>query len=275
MFIFDLVYGLIQIVVFGGGAVFVWQDYKNDFAQSKALCAGVTNKVRRLTGMRETDIEKANNAVQDWAKNIARLRNSLASIEASRMQALKQSQEQKLLAADFQNLVVEALRQKDEDAATAAAFGKVQAEKRAQLFAEHAETNAQVAKVLGEELESVEMDFEAARTQAETIRVNTEIADAKKQLYGLVSEITTEGFTPKGQLEQSLLVTEHNMLKTGVLVDLASKKGGKRRVERFKQLAEVNRELNEARNRLALNPAPPEVLEADDSEIKVTAELVS
>ena len=263
MFAIDLILGLIQLAALGGGSVFLWQDYKHDFTKSKALYAGVTNKVRRLTGMRESDVEKANIAVQDWAKNIARLRDSLASIEASRKKALRQGMEQKLLAADFQNLITDALRQNDEDAAAAAAFGKVQAQKRAQLFTEHAETNAQVAKVLAEELEGVEMDFEAARTQADTIRVNSEIADARKQLYGLVSDITVEGFTPKGQLEQSLLTTEHSMLKAGVLVDIASKRGGKKRVERFKQVAEVTRELSEARNRLALNPAPHEASEAD------------
>lgn len=263
MFAIDLILGLIQLAALGGGSVFLWQDYKHDFTKSKALYAQVTNKVRRLTGMRESDVEKANNAVQDWAKNIARLRDSLASIEASRKQALRQSQEQKLLAADFQALITDALRQRDEDAAVAAAFGKIQAEKRAQLFTEHAKTNAQVAQVLGEELEGVEMDFEAARTQADTIRVHSEIADAEKQLYSLVSDITVEGFTPQGQLKQSLLATEHSMLKAGVLIDLASKRDGKKRINRFKQLAEVNRELNEARSALALNPAPPEALEAD------------
>ncbi len=276
MFGIDLILGLIQLAALGGGSIFLWQDYKHDFIKSKALYAGVTNKVRRLTGMRESEVEKANNTVQDWAKNIARLRDSLASIEASRKQALRQNQEQRLLVADFQNLVTEALKQNDENAAATAAFGKVQAERRAQLFADHAETNAQVARFLGEELEGVEMDFEAARTQADTIRVNSEIADAKKQLYGLVSDIAVEGFTPKGQLEQSFLTTEHDMLKAGVLVDLATKRGGKKRIERFKQLAEVNRTLSEARDRLALNPAPPEeVARVDDREQAVTAELVS
>lgn len=258
MLVFDLIGGLIQLAVLGGSAVFLWQDYKNDFTKSKLLLTGVTRRIQRLTGRKETEVEIANKAVENWAKQIARLREALASVEASRDQSLRRSQEQKLLTADFHDLLMEALRKEDEDAMTAAAFGKIQAEARFQLFVEHARTNSQAAKMLAEELDGVELEFETARTQADTIQVYAEIGGAEEQLYGLVSNFTADGLTPRAQLEQSLLTTEHKKLKAGHLVDLATRRSGQKRIDRFKQATEVQRGINEARNTLALNPAPQE-----------------
>lgn len=264
MFIFDLVYGLVQVATLGGSAIFVWQDYKRGFATSKSLFEGATRKIRRLTGLRESEVEKAQNTVNAWAKNIASLRESLASIEAGSKQALRQSQEQKLLASQFEDVEVEALRKNDEEAATAAAVAKIQADTRFNLFEEHAQAQNEVARVLERELDSAEMEFGMAQTKAETIGLNESISEAQCNLYELVSNIGINGLTPKGELEQAVLRTEHKRLKAGVLLRLAGKTNNNK-VRRFMQIAEVSKELDQARKRIALLPASTEASAVEES----------
>lgn len=277
MFIFDLVFGVAQLVALGGGGIFVWQDYKHNFVTSKAIMAGASRKIRRLTGIRESETDKATQAVEQWAIKIAKLREAVASVSANSQLALKQSQEQRLLVSDFGQVEEEALRKNDEEAATAAAVAKIQAGMRSNLYAEHAQSQVEVAQILERELEGVEMEFAMAQTKAETIKVNELIAEAQGDLYELVSGIGANGLTPKGELEQGVLRTEHKRLRSGILLRLASKNDNGK-VHRFMQDTEVRRELDSTRARMALLPGSTEASTAEEprliSEVS-EAELVS
>lgn len=274
MFIFDLVFGVIQLVALGGGGIFVYQDYKHGFVTSKAILAGASHKFRRLTGIKESETDKATETVEKWAVNIAKLREAVASVSANSQLAVKQSQEQRFLVSQFSQVEEEALRKNDEEAATVAAVAKIESERRSNLYAEHAQSQAEVAQVLERDLDISEMEFCKAQTKAETIRLNESIAEAQGNLYQLTSSFNVDGLTPKGELEQGVLRTEHKRLKSGVLLRLASKNDNSK-IHRFMQDAEVKRELDSTRNRLALPPASTEASVTEEPRLISEAELVN
>ena len=160
---------------------------------------------------------------------------------------MRQSQEQRLLSSQFETLEEAAIRKNDEEAATAAAVAKIQADKRSELYYDHAEMQFRVGTILQRDLGVAEMDFAKVKTKAETIVVYASIAHAQERVYELASDITVRGFTPKGELEQALLTAEHKMLKSGFLVDLADKQSNNR-VNGFMRDAEVSAELERTRN---------------------------
>lgn len=274
--IFELIWGVAQLAALGFGGLYFYADYKRGFVSTKALVERAGTKFRQITGIRESETDKANRAVEKWARSVALLRESVASIKANHQLAEKRHNEETILAGQFRSIAENALRASDQDAATAAAMAKIQAEHRAQLFGEYAQEQMQVARILEQELEGVEVEYDIIRTQAETVKVNTEISEAKRNLYGLVSSIEAQtGFTARGLLEQAVINTEHEKLKTSAMLDMASKHSSSR-VRRFMQLSEVNRELDETRRRIALLPAPAEAVEDIQEDGKlVEAEIVS
>ena len=258
MFLMSMIWGVMELVFVGGAGLFLYQDYKRGFVTTKALAEKAGSKFRQLTGIRESEVDKANRAVEQWSRQVGVLRESVASIKANHQLAEKRNREEMVLVSQFNKVQENALRVNDQDAAAAAAMAKIQAAQRATLFAEHAIEQIQVARALEQELEGVEVEFDIIRTQAETVRVNAEISEARRNLYELTSSIEAKtGFTSRGVLEQALINTEHEKLKSGALLDMAFKHSSSR-VHRYMQLAEVNEELDQARKRIALPPAPSE-----------------
>lgn len=259
MFLISLAWGVVELVLVGGTGLFLFQDYKRGFVATKGLAEKAGSKFRQLTGIRESEVDKANRAVEQRARQVAILRESVASLKANYQLAEKRHHEEMILVSQFNKVEEQALRANDQDAATAAAIAKIQAERRVQRFADHAQDQIQVARVLEQELEGQEFELDISRTQAEDVRLNNEISEAQRNLYELTSNIQAQtGFTARGVLEQALINTEREKLKTSALLEMASKHS-LGRVSRFMELAEVKQELDEARKRIALPPAPSEV----------------
>lgn len=252
--IFEFLFGAMQLAVAGTGGLWLWRDYKRDFQGSKTVIL----KLRRALGIagEADDVSRANAAVQLYAKNLGALREAVATITSNHQMAERQSTEQRRLATEFESVEVEALRKGDEDAAAASAMAKIQSLKRAELFETHAEKQVIAARVLREELDAVEMEFEIVRTEADTVRVYAGIEEANRQLYQLISHVEAEtGLTARGELKQTLLDTERKMLKSGALLEMAHSRGNGR-VRKLLQLAEVRQDLDEVRKRVALPAAP-------------------
>lgn len=247
MFLFTIA----EIVVTVGAIVFFYKDYKNDFARSREIIAWILDKIKG----REGAVSCAERFVQAYAKQIGALREAVATIEANQKIAEKRAFEEAHLAVSFKSVVDEALRRGKDKEAAAAAVAKIQCEMRADLFREHAQQQIRVAEEMHDGLESAEMEFEIVKTQAETIKVYAALTEAKRQLYGLISEIEAKtGLTAKGNIRQILLTVETDMYKADSMLRLAGR-NGRARVESFMRQVEVQNELEEARQRIALPPA--------------------
>lgn len=99
------------------------------------------------------------------------------------------------------------------------------------------------------------MEFDAVRTEVETIHVRSAIAEARTRLYQIVSHVDAEtGLTARGELKQALISSERKMLKSGILLDMVNKTGDVK-IRKMLQVAEVKQELDDARKRIALPPA--------------------
>ncbi|OGD31026.1 hypothetical protein A2W60_01050 [Candidatus Azambacteria bacterium RIFCSPHIGHO2_02_46_12] len=269
MFIFDLVWGAAQIVLAAGIGLFVYRDYRKGFPKSRAILKKAENAVLRLTGQVNNDpTSKAEEAVQKYARILGSLKEAVASIQASYQQNSRLAQEQHKLSRDFRTIEEMALRKGDEVAAAQAAIAKINCEKRAVMFAENAKKQFTAAKMLLEELDGVEAEFEIIKTQSETIRVQYEIAEANKQLYALISQVESKaGLTPRGEMDKLLLATEHAQLQSEALLDITYNRGSGV-MNKFMEDATVRAEIEDARKRIALPAPEKETNEIENEEIK-------
>lgn len=256
MFLVDLVLGAAQLLLVVGGGLFLYRDYRKGFPASKALMNKAQEAFLRITGRVNNDpVTKAEIAIQSYARVLGALKEGVASIQASFHQNQRLAQEQQKLTVEFRTLEEVALRKGDQAVATQAAVAKVNCEKRTALFAQNAQKHAAAAKMLMEELDGVESEFEIVKTQSETIRVQHEIAEANKQLYALISQVESKaGLTPRGELDKLLLTTEHAQLKSEALLELTYQRGDST-LKRFVKDAAIQAELEDARKHIAL-PAP-------------------
>ena len=269
MFIFDLVWGAAQIVLAAGIGLFVYRDYRKGFPKGRAILKKAENAVLRLTGQVNNDpTSKAEEAVQKYARILGSLKEAVASIQASYQQNSRLAQEQHKLSRDFRTIEEMALRKGDEVAAAQAAIAKINCEKRAVMFAENAKKQFTAAKMLLEELDGVEAEFEIIKTQSETIRVQYEIAEANKQLYALISQVESKaGLTPRGEMDKLLLATEHAQLQSEALLDITYNRGSGV-MNKFMEDATVRAEIEDARKRIALPAPEKETNEIENEEIK-------
>ena len=261
--IFEFIYGAMQLAAAGAGGLWLVRDYRRNFQGSKTIIL----KIQRALGMAKEgdDISRANTAVERYAKNLGSLREAVATIKSNHLMAERQAHEQRRLAAEFESVEIEALRKGDEDAAAASAMAKIQSLKRAELFETHAAAQISAARLLQNELDAVEMEFEVVRTEADTIRIYAGIGEANRQLYQLISHVEAEtGLTARGELKQTLLDTERKMLKSGILIEMVQNQGNGK-VKKLLQIAEVRQDLDEVRKQVAL-PAAPVAISANGNE---------
>lgn len=136
-FFFDL----LTLGAMGGGALYLYRDYRNGFTKTKAL----VGKAARVLGVGNVSDEntRANEAVERFAKGLGTLRDAVAEVETNYKMALKQQNEQQHLALRFGEILTEAMRKGDETAASVAAVAKINAEQRERF------TRSTLANLLG------------------------------------------------------------------------------------------------------------------------------
>lgn len=269
MFIIDLVLGAMQLAAVGAGGLWVYKDYRSGFLGTKAIA----NKVRGALGLggKTSESERAALIVQNYVKGVGQLREAVAMIEANYEIAGKKAKEQYLVADRFENIKEEAMRKGDEKTVAAAAKGKLEAKKRADLNRGLASEQVEIAQALHAELEARETDLDVVRTEAETVVVFEAIDTARRHLYQLISRVdAVSGLTVRGELEAIRERSERKMLQSGHLVKMAQNHGGDR-LNQLLQLSEVKDDIEETRRRISLPPAPKEV-EAEAIEAEVVAE---
>lgn len=247
---------VLELAALGAGGLYLYRDYRQGFPKTKALVVKIQRALH--LGGEPDEVAIANAAIEKFAQGLGALREAVAEVETNHQMAVQQGLEQSKLAASFLEVEKDALRKQDENTAAVAAVAKINAKARAELFEEHAQESLKVAKVLHDELDAVEMEFEARRTEVDTVRVRAAIADARQKLYAVISQVEKEtGLTAVGQLKQALVSSERRMLKTGFLLDMASNSGNGK-IRKMMQLAEVRYDLDETRKLIALPAGTPE-----------------
>lgn len=255
MFILELVWGFAQLAAFGGGALYVYGDYKRGWSTTRRLWGKAESLALRLTGRQEDGVDRANKLVGDFGRGLDEFRRAVAAIEADIQVSEKQGREQSVLVDQYRILVETALRQGDEKTAAVAAEAKVQAETRARMFVDHVVDQRRVAVIMREGLSDQESNFDIMQTKVVTIQIRSQLAGAKEKLYGLVSEVHVKtGLTPSAELERMRLDAERRDVQAGILLEMAKNRNGQQ-AKRLLRSAEADRVLIEARNRLALPAA--------------------
>lgn len=261
MLIFDLLGLVVVLGTLGGGGLFLWRDSKGNFAVTKALAGKAMQKVGKFVGRGDGEIEIADKAINCYAKNLGMLRDAVATIEANYKQAGRQAQEQIKIADDFQEVEEDALKKGDQETAEVAAIAKIQALKRVEIYEDSAQTQIKVAEVLSRELEETEMEFDVVQTKAETIRVYHSMAQAKRQLYNMISNVEKSiGLTSQGQLNQLLLKTEHENIKADSLLEMAKKRNSNK-ARGLIEATDVRKDIEEVSKKLGLLAAAPSEVE--------------
>lgn len=257
MFIFDAFWGLVQIGVFAGTGLFVWSEYRRGWPTMIAMGEKLNVHVKRMLG-REDHLDIADGIVSKYASNVHQLREAIASCETDAEQQIKEASGQLLLAKQFEEEEREALMRRDDTSAAIAASYKINALKRAQMFAESADANIQVVKALKEERFEAEADYDIAQTEADTIRTGVSITEANKHRYESISEMSLRpgsGLTARGELKRLVDKTEHDKIVSQKMVNLAKEYRNGRTPRRFSHQGEIQRELEEMRMKISL-PAP-------------------
>lgn len=269
---------LILMVGFvGGGGYGLYKDYRNGFVVTGPFLYKISSgRINLNPTQQDKHLLIAETAVKNTEKNLQTLRESVAEIDANRKMAMKQSIEQAQLAKNFQTILDQIINDSTKrEEAQVAAVAKVEAQKRSDLFHNLAMSQSSVLTGLEKELDSAEMELDVARTKASTIKVFVSITNSRKSLYALQSNVSQDGATPKGEIDNAIYEAEKEMIKSATLLDLANKRNGSRANLLLKSL-DVDQELENARKRVALPPAQtePEVLFSDNNEESEAADKV-
>ncbi len=250
---------LFFVAVFGGSGYGLYRDSKNGFINTRFIIEKVSGgKIELLHSQEDKHLIIAETAVANTAKNVSTLRESIAEIDANMQMAMKQSIEQTQLARSFQGILDQVVNNPDrQEEVQVAAVAKVESQKRANLFQGLANSQASVLIGLQKELDSAEMELDISRTKASTIKVFVAITHSRKSLYSLQSSVSQEGLTPKGEIDNAIYEAEKEMIKSATLLDMVSKNSGSRAKKLLSSL-DIDNEIDAARKRSALPPAPAE-----------------
>ena len=260
MFLLEAVWILIQLSALAGGGVFFYNDYRHGWAKSKVLI----RKAQRLIGKGPDDVGRADELVEEAGRRLDTARKRLASVQATYEQSLKKAAEQHRLAIEYNSVVDEAVkrslgatdetvRKSFEETATIAAHAVTEHERRAELYEEAVRVAESCLPALESAVDKADAGYEITRTKADTVQIETEIAETEEATYGLVSDVERAGLTPKGEMDRLLDRSEHRRIKGSKLLDLVSNRGSDR-LEIIIGDSRVQQILTEARSRLALPP---------------------
>ena len=260
MFLLGLVNLLLSLLELGavvGVGIYGYRDYRRGWPGARALGEKAVELWERFGIGPQRPVKRARRIVRAHARNLAQLQQAVARVAATIERAELKETGQLKLAADCRLLVDEAYRQEAEGSnqalvpfdatpastalskvlpqngsggvpgmnaqkvAVLAARGAAEAEIRAQMHRKTAERQQIVFAQLQEKLSEVEAEFEALRTEAETIEVSADVAEADRQLYALISEVSaTTGLTPRGELSELVEDTETSRIEAATLVEM-------------------------------------------------------
>ncbi len=252
MLILSFLWGLLELGIVGITLFYVWIDYRRGFPSIRQAIERLYELGQRLFHLNKDEKKRAEVIVRSFGKHLAIIREAVATLQANYEVAARHAKEQDKLATDFRQLGEENLRHGDEDTGFAAATAAAEARKRMQMYEETAQQQLIAAEELQRQLDREELHFGAVETQAETIYLNNAIAEAKNQLYELLSDVEAKtGLTVHGTLAHLLESSERNRIKSGKLLDLVRhSSNGKMRDMIINN--EAHMELEAMRQRIAL-----------------------
>ncbi len=252
---------ILEALLLGGSGFFLYHDSKSGFLKTRKLIEKASGGRIMLTeaSKQRSLVSKAEDAVNEKSRRLSQLRESIATVEANLRIHLRQAAEQEKLAADFQVELEKAIRQQDKEAEDSAASGKVEAQRRSKMFRSLAEGESKLLPALMKDLDDAELEFNVSQDKASTVKAFVEVAQARRGLYELGSQVSGEtGFTAEGVLDQTLLDAEREMYKTESLLGMAQRRNGNK-ARRMLMSSDVEAEKEAARQRIALPEAVVEV----------------
>lgn len=252
MFIISFLWGLLELGIVGVTLFYLWIDYRRGFASIKYAIERAYDMGQRLFHFQVDENKRARAIVSRFAQHLGVLREAVATLQANYEVAMRQAKEQEKLAQDFRQLGEAKLREGDEDTAHAAASAEAEAEKRMNSYVEMAESQVLAAEELQQDLDQEELDFAKVEMQAETINVEHVIAEAKLQLYALLSDVEARtGLTSRGALKQLLESSRVNRIKSDKLLAMA-RRSSNGRMRNMIEDGDVRQKLEAMRQRIAL-----------------------
>ena len=259
MFLFDLIANGIVLIIFGGGSVIAYYDYRKGFPLGKSLLGRAEKIYLRLSsGKPKGPVGRTRNAVMVQEISVERLRKSVASIAATSQVASEEFQQQILLAKRFESVKMDALVKGDEESAQAAASGELEAFKRASIQSELSNNYGTVAKYLEIRLDQQEQELLLLKDKKVTIEVRSQATDGMNNLYKLLSEVESETGvpTPRLVIEEELKKSRHEELTAANLITLAEKRRRLQGKELLQSsvvpIEQIQKEINSLQKRIAL-----------------------
>ena len=267
MFILSFLLGLMELAMFGAGVMYFLVEYRRGFSQTRYLFEQACSFAQDFFHLQVDPKKRTEAVVSRFSKSLGVLREAVATLQANYEVAAHQVAEQGKLVQDFRELEEQNLRSGDEDTALAAATAAVQAEKRMALYRETAQSQIQAATELQEELDREEPHYDTIQTQAETIHVNSAIAEARQSLYELLSDVQAQtGLTARGTLKQLVEASEKDRIKSGKLLEMVRRSSSSKMRDMIGD-SEVRRELEATRQRMSL----PEGRPSSNGQVKILA----
>lgn len=227
MFLFDLIANGIVLVLFAGGGVIAFYDYRKGFPLAKSLADRAEKIYLRLSkGKPEGPVERARSAVMIQETNVEKLRKSVASIAAASQIAHEEAQQQILLAKKYEKVKKDFLEIGDKESAQAAGLGELEALRRADMQAKFSEYHGKIAQDLEIRLNQQEQELLLMKDKRATIEVRSQVTDGMNQLYQLLSDVEAETgvLTPRLVLEEELKKSRYEELTMSNLITLAEKR---------------------------------------------------
>ena len=267
MFILSFLWGLLELSLVGAALFYVWIDYRRGFPSARRAIDWAYETGLRIFHLNEGEKKLPGKIVNNFAKRLAVTREAVATLQANYEIATRKALEQKKLMTDFCQLGEESLRQNDDDTALAAAEAMKDARQRMEMYEEAAQEQFLTAEELQKQLERQERQFGVVSSRAETIELNNMLAEGRKQLYSLVSDVEAEtGLTMRGTLNYLLEESERNSIKSKKLLEsLHHSSNGK--VHDMIESNDVRLELEAMRQRIAL----PEGTVHENGVVKIQA----
>ncbi|MDP3710600.1 MAG: hypothetical protein Q8R29_02635 [bacterium] len=285
----------IELLLLGGGGAFLYKDYRQGFSASRAILARIG-----LAKLVEEDVSsRAERLVNSQAKIVGMLEDRAGSIQASCEQNIRRAADYQEWIKKFGDLAEQAtqrsmdierrftdddtedsdkiklakeLQKLDIDAKTAL-LTRDQYRERLRAVEELIIEQRAVIEALDSQHQLASIGLDRAKVVRDTIISDVTIAETRELTYQLVSEVDAQtGFTVSGQLQELREKTEHRKLKAGAMLRLAERNNRSPELNALLQDANVNRELTDIRNRLAL-PAPSGNGHTEDKKIGDAQEI--
>ncbi len=258
MFLFNFLFGIIEM---GGTlflALYLWQDYRKGWIGVRTFAERGYHWVENLSfGMLgQSPAKSAQLASKNRAKRFAMLQASVAEVETVIQECREKAQENIQLMEKAEEVEMVAAEQGDQITLEAAAVEKLKHQRVAGLYVQTAEEFKGILPELHQNLAHAELDFHHAQAQVDTIRVEIAVTAVNQELYQLVSDVNaTSGYTDKGEMGRLRDDVHHERIRSGKLLEIAQTQ----KSQHLRGVSEdkaVREEIESVLRRIASLPAP-------------------